>query len=126
MLFLFDLNTFSQLFIKKNTPSRPLFKELNILPFDKRLEYLRNILVYKALNNLAPNCIRAMFTMSSDIYNAGTRNAKHNLILAKVRTSMAKNSFRFSAARSWNELPKDIKEAQSISTFSLKLKTYLS
>ena len=47
------------------TPSRPLFKELNILPFDKRLKYLRNILVFKALNNLAPNYIRAMFTMSS-------------------------------------------------------------
>ena len=45
------------------TPSRPLFKELNILPFDKRLEYLLNILVFKALNNLAPNYLRAMFTM---------------------------------------------------------------
>ena len=44
-------------------PSRPLFKELNILPFDKRLEYLLNILVFKALNNLAPNYLRAMFTM---------------------------------------------------------------
>ena len=53
-----------------------------------------------------------MFTMSSEIHNAGTRNAKHNLILPKVRTSMAKNAFRFSAARGWNELPKDIKEAQ--------------
>ena len=110
---------------KWNTPSRPLFKELNCLPFDKIMEFLRNI-VLKALNNLAPNYIWAMFTMSSDIHNAGTRNAKHNLILPKVRTSMAKNAFRFSAARSWNELPKDIKEAQSISTFSLKLKTYLS
>ena len=39
---------------------------------------------------------------------------------------MAKNAFRFSAARSWNELIKDIREAQSISIFSLKLKTYLS
>ena len=44
------------------TPSRPLFKELNILPFDERLKYLRNILVFKALNNLAPNYI---ITMSS-------------------------------------------------------------
>ena len=43
-------------------PSRPLFKELNILPFDKRLEYLL-ILVFKTLNNLAPNYLRAMFTM---------------------------------------------------------------
>ena len=31
-----------------------------------------------------------------------------------------------SAARSWNELPKDIEEAQSIRTFSRKLKTHLS
>ena len=45
------------------TPSRPLFKELNILPFDKRLEYLLNILVFKALNNLASNYLRAMFTI---------------------------------------------------------------
>ena len=39
------------------TPLRPLFKELNMLPFDWRLEYLRNILVFKTLNNLAPNYI---------------------------------------------------------------------
>ena len=108
----------ARIILDKNwdTPSRPLLKELNIFSFEfnfhKRLEYLRSILVFKALNNLAPNYIRAMFTMSSDIHNAGTRNAKHNLILPKVRTSMAKNAFRFSAARGWNELPKDIKEAQ--------------
>ena len=98
---------------------------LNILPFDKILEYWRNILVFKALNNLASYYIRAMLTMSNDIHNAGTRNAKYNLILSKVRTSMAKNAFKFFAARSRNELPKDIKEAQSISTSSSKLKTYL-
>ena len=34
---------------------------------------------------------------------------------------MAKNALTFSAARSSNELPKDVKEAQSISTFLLKL-----
>ena len=95
----------ARIILDKNwdTPSRPLLKELNIFSFEfnfhKSLEYLRSILVFKALNNLAPNYIRAMFTMSSDIHNAGTRNAKHNLILPKVRTSMAKNSFRFSAAR---------------------------
>ena len=59
-----------------------------------------------------------MFTMSSDIHNAGTRNAKRNF--DTTRTSMAKNALGFSAAGSWNELAKDIKEAQSISTFSLK------
>ena len=87
-------------------------------------KYLRNILVFEALNNLAPNHMRAMSTMSNDIHDAGMRNAKRNLILPKVRTSMAKNALKLSAARSWNELPKDIEEAQSFSTFSLKFKTY--
>ena len=53
--------------------------------------------------------------MSNDIHNLGTRRAKHKLILPMVSTSMAKNAFRFSAARNWSELPKDIKETQSIS-----------
>ena len=64
--------------------------------------------------------------MSSDIHYLGTRRAKHNLTLPMVSTSMAKNAVRSLPARNWSELPKDIKEAQSISTFSLKLKTYLS
>ena len=56
---------------------------------------------------------------------------KHNIILPKVGTSMVKNAVKFSAAgpylsrnptvRSWNELPTDIKEAQSIGTFSLEI-----
>ena len=56
----------ARIILDKNwdTPSRPLLKELNIFLFEfnfhKRLEYLRSILVFKALNNLAPNYIRAV------------------------------------------------------------------
>ena len=75
---------------------------LNILPFDKRLEYWRNIYSFYGPQRYY---IRAMLTMSNDIHNTGTRNGKHNLILPKVRTSMAKNTFKFSAARRWKELP---------------------
>ena len=97
-----------------------------MLSFNYCCKHLRNILVLKALNNVVPNYIRALLTMSNDIYDKGMRNAKHNLILPKVRTSTAKNAFKLSAARGLNELPKDSKEAQCISTFSLKFKTYLS
>ena len=44
-------------------------KELYILPFDKRLEYLRNILVFKALNNLAQNFISALLTVSNYMHS---------------------------------------------------------
>ena len=63
--------------------------------------------------------------MSIDIHICGHEKRKAQFD-TKVRTSMAKNAFRFSVARSWNELPEYIKQAQSINTFSLKLKTYLS
>ena len=92
--------------VRQNNPGRKMgqsvetsIKELYILPFDKRLEYLRNILVFKALNNLAQNFITALLIVSNYIHNSG--------ILPKVRTSMAKNTFKFSAARSWKEsIPK--------------------
>lgn len=49
---------------KWDTLLRPLLKELNFLPFDARLEYLQNILVFNALNNLAPYYIRAKLRFS--------------------------------------------------------------
>ena len=49
---------------KWDTLLRTLLKELNFLPFDARLEYLQNILVFNALNNLAPYYIRAMLRFS--------------------------------------------------------------
>ena len=36
-------------------------------------KYLRSILVFKALNNLAPNYIRTRLTMSNDIHNAAMK-----------------------------------------------------
>ena len=58
----------------------------------KASKYLRNNLVFKALNNLAPNYIKSyVYNVQSDTHTVGTRNAKHNLILPKVRTRMAKN-----------------------------------
>ena len=42
-------------------------------------------------------------TYTSDQYKKH-KGPKHNLILPKVRTSMAKNVLNFSAARSWNKL----------------------
>ena len=36
-------------------------------------KYLRSILVFKALNNLAPNYIRTTLTMSNDIHNAAMK-----------------------------------------------------
>ena len=84
-----------------------LDKEIIILPFDKRLEYLRNISVFKALNNLSPNYIRAMFTMASDIHNAGTRNAKHNLMLIKVRFDQyGQNCFQVFSSQELERTPK--------------------
>jgi len=98
------------------------------MPFDKRVVYLQSILVFKALNNLAPSYIREMLTMFSDVHNANTRNAKHNLILPKVRTKTVKNSFRFTAARSWNEPPRPerSKTRKRSVQFSVKQKNYLS
>lgn len=77
-----------------------------------------------SLSSISQNTSHGFRNIFFQLFLAGhvyTRNAKHNLILPKPRTIVAKNAFKFSAARRWNEVPKDIKEAQSIRTFLLKL-----
>ena len=77
-----------------------------------------------SLSSISQNTSHGFRNIFFQLFLAGhvyTRNAKYNLILPKPRTIVAKNAFKFSAARRWNEVPKDIKEAQSIRTFLLKL-----
>ena len=58
-------------------------------------------------NKWVPICREQYYSILhlSNLNNTrNTKGPKHNLILSKVRTSMAKNVLNFSAASSWNKL----------------------
>ena len=62
------------------TPSVDMFKQLNWLPFVKRVHYLRCVMIYKACNLMTPNYITGRFTQEFDenqnYYPRSTTNLK--------------------------------------------------
>ena len=70
------------------TPSEFMFRELNWLPFYKRVNYHKCVLMYKPLNNIAPDYLTERFMKVSETHNRQLRSADNDLL--KVPNSRTK------------------------------------
>ncbi|MCU7800963.1 MAG: reverse transcriptase family protein [gamma proteobacterium symbiont of Lucinoma myriamae] len=108
------------------TPSQTMFNELQWLPFPARLQFHTCSMVYKALNDLAPDYIRDLFTKTSEAHTRNLRSVDNELLrVPNSKTTSFENSFTVSAAKQWNEIPFDIRTVSSLQSFKNALKTYL-
>ena len=66
-------------------------------------------MMYKAMNDLAPEYIQSLFSQRHSAYNF--RNSEGRLTLSKPSTNYLKRSFSHAhtAAMLWNNLPKSLK-----------------
>ena len=106
-----------------------LFSNLKCITIPEQITYKRNLMVHKILkNHHAPIYLKNMFTHISDIstHTMERRLSIHNLYLTRPRTSNYKNSFAYSAAKSYTNLANKIKQATTIPIFKrLYLKEFL-
>ena len=58
------------------TPSADMFQELQWLPFPKRMQYHTQIMMFKALNGIAPDYLSNMFLKISDSHVLNLRSAE--------------------------------------------------
>ena len=108
------------------TPSEQLFKELNWLPFPKRVQYHTCLSVYKSISGQAPEYISSLFTYVSDHNERQTRST--TLALLHVPRSHSTNfdkAFSVQGPKLWNSLPADIRNSTSVYRFKSELKRYL-
>ena len=101
----------------------PTLKDLNLLPVSDLLLIREAVLMYKRMNNLAPNYLTCLFKKRSSIHQHNTRNSR-NLDIPKCRTAKAQNSFFYRGVSIWNSLPSEILNSPSVSVFKTKLKSY--
>ena len=73
------------------------------------------LISYKCTNKLVPAYICNMFELR--ISNYDLRVAKGKLSLAKPRTDYLKRSFSYSGALLWNNLPEELRTANSLGLF---------
>ena len=108
------------------TPSQRMFNELKWLPFPQRVKYHTCIMVYKGLNDLAPDYINDLFIETSEVHTRNLRsNENAQLRVPKRRNNMYENSFAVSAAKHWSNLPTNIRNSNSSNHFKSSLKIYL-
>ena len=106
----------------RTTPSQNMRNELKWLTFPKRVQYHSCTMVYKAINDLAPDYISDIFTKVSDSHIRNLRSVDNDLLrVPSSKTSFYENSFTISAAKQLNKLPLDIRNNSSLNSFKSAL-----
>ncbi len=82
------------------------------------------LLVYKSLNGQGPKYIADMLTeykLNRPLRSLGSSQ----LEIPRAHTKQGESAFSYYAARSWNQLPEEIRCAKTLATFKSGLKTHL-
>ena len=103
------------------TSTEYVLSQLNWTSIENRWKMQRCKMVYRALNGHAPEYLTNLFNKSNAIHNYRTRAAiSDGLLIPKARTNSGKQSFSHVSSVEWNQLPHDVRLAQSKHTFSAK------
>jgi hypothetical protein len=107
------------------TQTKELFTTLKWLSFFSRCKYHSGLIVYKALNKLAPDYITNILPVANnESYNLRSSSRK-DIQHIRPRTNVLRNSFRFTGMNIWNSTPLHIRSSNNIVLFKKKLKSYL-
>ena len=86
---------------------------------EEQLFYNKALLVFKILNDQAPNYLEAL------LCRATVRYGSLNLIKLLSRIDLFQTSLSFSGADNWNKLPYELKKTKTISSFKRNLKKHI-
>ena len=104
--------------------SEEIRNQLRWVTLSDRRSKNKAVMVYKALNGLAPSYLENLFQCYPNSLNYSLRYRETNLLLPKPKTEYMKKTFKFSRAKLWKELPDDLKLAETLSNFKRKLSYY--
>ena len=109
-----------------NTDNAKLLRQLNWLNVSQLIDFETASLMYKIENGLAPAHLKQMFGKSEDLHSYDMRSANSgNFHLPKRRLNIGQTAFSFHGASLWNQLPYEIKKAQSLESFQELMKGYI-
>ena len=103
----------------------PTLKELHWLPIQSRIKFKLALLVFKALNNLAPSYLKDLLLPYQT--SRCLRSSSMNLLqVPRTKTkTYGDRSFRKAGSAVWNNLPNELRLETSVDIFKVKLKTFL-
>ena len=102
----------------------PVLIKLHWLPIKFCIQFKVLLLVYKALNRLAPKYIKELL-VPYKLRRHLRSEAKGLLDEPRTRLKFGDRAFSISAPRLWNALPQHLKDSTSCQAFKKCLKTHL-
>ena len=107
--------------------STPIFSDLKILKLQDLFHLKLLSFVYECVNKISPSCFHSFFELVGSVHQYGTRQViKSNIFLTQKNTlQYGLRSVRYCGAKCWNNIPVDIKQSPSVSSFRQKIKAFL-
>ena len=91
----------------------------------QRILYFQNLIIFKSIHGLAPDYLVNIVTMEIEITGVNTRRHDKNLYVPFPDNEFHKTMLFYRGAKSWNELPNDIKDTCEINKFKVLLKRHI-
>uniref|UniRef100_A0A674PCY9 Reverse transcriptase domain-containing protein n=1 Tax=Takifugu rubripes TaxID=31033 RepID=A0A674PCY9_TAKRU len=111
--------------IDKRDHISPVLASLHWLPVKFRITFKTLLLTYKVLRGLAPSYLEELVIPYQPNRPLRSQNAGLLVVPRVSRSRMGGRAFSYQAPLLWNQLPVQVREADSIATFKIRLKTYL-
>ena len=113
--------------LKKWDHVTPYLKEAHFLPVKKRIEFKIALLVYKCLNNIAPNYLTKYIQARRQPVKMLRNDYDYFLLSVPCISNYnrTERSFKYAGPSVWNRLPYHVRTCNDINEFKSKLKTYL-
>uniref|UniRef100_A0A674PEA0 Reverse transcriptase domain-containing protein n=1 Tax=Takifugu rubripes TaxID=31033 RepID=A0A674PEA0_TAKRU len=111
--------------IDKRDHITPVMASLHWLPVKFRIIFKTLLLTYKVLRGLAPSYLEELVIPYHPNRLLRSQNAGPRVVPRVSRSRMGGRAFSYQAPLLWNQLPVQVREADSIATFKIRLKTYL-
>ena len=100
-----------------DTPSRPLIERLGWKTIEQLISYQSKTMVFKSLNELAPQYLSSLFKRNSQCSTRCLRNTETDLRVPKKTSANGQKCFSFRGAKLWNSLSAESKQASSLNSF---------
>ena len=107
-----------------NASTEDLFKSMYIMPLPDRIFYKNICMVFKCLNNLAPQYMDSLFTIIN--HRRVTRSTAQNLLeIPMTNKDFYRRGFTVNGAKQWNSVNLNIRSSNSFGSFKTSyLKDY--
>ena len=104
-----------------DVPSSPFIRSLGWMTIADLISFESKQLVFKSLNNQAPQYICKLFQRNSECSSRDLRNTAMDLRLPMSTSLNGQKRYSYRGAKLWNNLAFEIKQAPSLSVFKQRL-----